>query len=124
MEEILLSKQQYQAVIKRLDEITGNIITLKQRSRIEDGYIDNVDMLRLFQISGRTAQRWRSSGRLPYTRFGKKLYYKADIILERIKIKPEVSFKGEHPPPLTPGAEDIDEEITCKRCPLFELLNL
>jgi len=64
MEEILLSKQQYQAVIKRLDEITGNIITLKQRSHIEDGYIDNVDMLRLFQISGRTAQPWSASSSL------------------------------------------------------------
>ena len=124
MEEIQLSKQQYQALLKRLDDITGNIITIKQRTKIEDGYIDNCDMLKLFQISSRTAQRWRRSGRLPYTRFGKKLYYKADIILERIKIRPEFVFEDEQPPPAVSDFENYEGEITCKRCPLFVLLNL
>lgn len=124
MEDILLSKLQYQALLKRLDDITGNIITIKQRTHIEDGYIDNNDMLKLFQISGRTAQRWRNSGRLPYTRFGKKLYYKADIILERIKITSELPLEEAKPPPAISGNEIHDEEITCQRCPLFILLNL
>lgn len=124
MEDILLSKQQFQALVKRLDEITGNLITIKQRTHIEDGYIDNNDMLKLFQISSRTAQRWRNSGRLPYTRFGKKLYYKADVILERIKISPDKSLENEQPPPDIFAVENNEEEISCKRCPLFIMLNI
>lgn len=123
MEDILLSVQQYRALLKRLDEITGNLITIKQRTHIEDGYIDNNDLLKLFQISGRTAQRWRKSGSLPYTRFGKKLYYKADIILERIKVCPE---EPEKQTPQTPQNHELNltgDEMACKRCPLFILLN-
>ncbi len=122
MEDILLSKQQYKAVISRLDEISGNLITLKHHTNGVAGYLDNTDMLKLFQISSRTAQRWRKNGRLPYSKFGKKLYYKADIILERIKIRPERPLAEDQSPPGVLDPETNTDEMACKQCPLLMLL--
>lgn len=37
--------------------------------------LDNQDLCLLLKVSKRTLQRFRSSGRLPYRRIGKKTYY-------------------------------------------------
>ncbi len=37
--------------------------------------LDNQDLCLLLKISKRTLQRFRSSGKLPYKRIGKKTYY-------------------------------------------------
>ena len=38
-------------------------------------YYDNADMMQLFNVSGRTLQRWRDKGIVPYKRLGGKIYY-------------------------------------------------
>lgn len=123
MNEILLSKQQYQAMIQRLDLITGKLVTLKHKSNIEAGYIDNADMVKLFQITPRTATRWRKRGRLPYCKVGQKIYYKADVILERIRIRPNLPGETESLPPPILDPDKEEDQLVCKRCPLFILLN-
>lgn len=42
----------------------------------EDLYIDNADLCLQLKISKRTAQSWRSSGKLPYVQIDRKIYYK------------------------------------------------
>ncbi|MEZ5104464.1 MAG: helix-turn-helix domain-containing protein [Draconibacterium sp.] len=37
--------------------------------------LDNQDLCLLLKVSKRTLQRFRSSGKLPYKRIGKKTYY-------------------------------------------------
>ena len=89
MEDILLSQKQYFALLKRLDEINEDLTSLKIKPGTESEYITNDDLLALLQVSKRTALRWRSSGRLPYTKICRKLYYRADMILNIFTTRPD-----------------------------------
>jgi len=42
----------------------------------DDYWIDKQDILIRMHISCRTLQRWRSKGILPFSRIGRKIYYK------------------------------------------------
>ena len=122
MEDILLSHKQYHALLKRLDEINEDVTSIKFRSVPEMGYIDTYELLKLLQVTNRTVQRWRKSGRLPYSKLGGKYYYKADIILDSFKMRPNSPVEVEFPPPVIDDLVDGEQELTCKRCPLFLLL--
>jgi len=122
MEDILLSKQQYDALLSRLEKINNRLITLNPTSQEKPGYLDKTEMQKVLLISSRTAQRWRSLGRLPYTKIGKKIYYKVDDLLGRIKISPTPTNTSEQPPPLPYPQEEEGVEMKCKDCPLFILL--
>jgi len=87
------------------------------------------------QVTYRTVQRWRKSGRLPYSKIGGKYYYKADIILDSFKMKPDRQVSPvevgpieigpvevEFPPPVIENVASGDEMMVCKTCPLFLLL--
>ena len=122
MEDILLSKQQYDALLSRLEKINNRLITLNPTSQEKPGYLDKTEMQKVLLISSRTAQRWRSLGRLPYTKIGNKIYYKVDDLIERIKISPAPPNTSEPPPPLPDPQDDEGVEMKCKDCPLFVLL--
>lgn len=122
MDEILLSKQQYAALLSRLEKINSRLITLNPVSQDKPGYLDKNEMQKVLLISSRTAQRWRSMGRLPYTKIGQKIYYKVDDLLERIKISPTPTNTSEQPPPLPGLQDDEGVEMKCRDCPLFILL--
>ncbi len=49
----------------------------------EDKWLDKQDILTRLHISGRTLQRWRTKKILPFTRIGKKIFYK-EIDLKKI----------------------------------------
>ncbi|NWJ51280.1 MAG: helix-turn-helix domain-containing protein [Bacteroidetes bacterium] len=123
MEDILLSKQQYEALLSRLEKINNRLITLNPAAQEKPGYLCKDEMQKLLLISSRTAQRWRSMGRLPYTKIGQKIYYKVDDLLERIKIRSTPPNTPEQPPPFEFYCEDQVVEIKCKECPLFILFN-
>ena len=109
------------------------------------GFIDTYELLKLLLVTNRTIQRWRKSGRLPYSRLGGKYYYRADIILNSFKMKtgspfapvevdpvdlvvsvdpivPVVPVEVEYPPPLVEKLESDGIEMKCKTCPLLLLL--
>ena len=94
MEDILLSQKQYFALMKRLDEINEDMSSLKINTGTESAYITNDDLLALLQVSKRTALRWRTSGRLPYTKIGRKLYYRTDLILNIFTTLPRYPQEG------------------------------
>lgn len=122
MEDILLSRQQYEALLSRLEKINNRLITLNPATQEKPGYLDKSEMQKLLLISSRTAQRWRSLGRLPYSRIGNKLYYKVDDLLERIKIRSSSPNIVESSQPLEFFREDEVIEMKCRDCPLFILL--
>lgn len=122
MEDILLSHKQYHALLKRLDEINEDVSSMKFRSVPDVGFIDTYELLKLLLVSIRTLQRWRKSGRLPYSKIGGKYYYKADIILDCFKINPNSPVEVQYPPPVIENLVNVEQEMTCKRCPLFLLL--
>jgi hypothetical protein len=119
MEEILLSQKQYNALMLRLEKLNADVTTLKNKAAPEAGYIDNYDLLKLLQVSNRTLQRWRYTKRLPYTRIGKKFYYRADLVLARCKVVPNLLA---YQPPLsaiTTKSQSAIRPLACAYCPIY-----
>lgn len=124
MEDILLSQKQYQALIRRLDEINDDVTSIKVNSVASEAhYIDNCDLLKILQISQRTIIRWRNSGLLPFKKIGGRFYYRTDLVMEIFKVKSEelTTDQKPHHEKLPLKIEQV--EITCERCPLFLLLD-
>ena len=123
MDELWLSQKKYLALIIRLDEIKKDLTSIRLKSETNGNLIDTYDLKQLFHFSPRTVVRLRKSGKLPCIKIGRKFYYEVDAILECFKVHQDpVSEIGL---PSTESVEPIDEdnEITCKRCPLFMIFN-
>lgn len=82
MEAIILSKEQFQELNNRLDEISKNI-TGKQNN--PEQFVDNDDFIQLMKISKRTAQNWRDEGKIAFSQIGGKIYYRYGDIEELLK---------------------------------------
>lgn len=74
MEAIILSKDQYAELVKRLDDITTRLNAKNDPKK--DTFLDNQEFLILMKISKRTAQTWRDEGRISFSQVGNKIYYK------------------------------------------------
>jgi hypothetical protein len=55
---------------------TYNNENKEERQSMNDRWIDKQDILTSMHISSRTLQRWRTKGILPFSRIGRKIYYK------------------------------------------------
>lgn len=123
MEDILLSQKQYHALISRLDEINDDVTSIKLKTRPEARYIDNSDLLKILQVTNRTIQRWRKSGRLPYKKIGNRFYYRVDLVLDCFKLQDDGSFEPGFPITDDPNPEESHLPFICEHCPLFWLFN-
>ncbi len=113
---IPLSQEQFNALNRRVVSQPPLI----KKSEFDDGYINNEEFMSLLKISKRTAQRWRMSGKLPFVKIGKKLYYPLDSILSGFCLHP----MGGHSPPGVGEVQERDGEgMECIKCPLFVILN-
>lgn len=74
MEAVILTKDQYQQLIAKLDEIVTRLNTKTDPKK--DTFLDNQEFLQLMKISKRTAQTWRDEGRISFSQVGNKIYYK------------------------------------------------
>ena len=118
----MFSPKQYQALLKRLDEINKDVTTIRLQSEPGTDYLDNYQLLELLHVTRRTLQRWRKSGRLLYTRIGGKYYYKPDLVLEYLK--PHMRLKGKQIITL-PEIHDLEcalQQVDCPNCPLVIVL--
>ncbi len=78
MEAIIMTPEQYQKLLDKIEEL--NLRMQPSSKSIRDLVIDNDDFLALMKIAGRTAQRWRDSGKIAFSQVGAKIYYtQADI---------------------------------------------
>lgn len=123
MQDLLFSLKQYQAIMKRLDGIIDNVTSIRLKSNSDGDIIDSHDLSILLHVSLRTLQRWRNSGKLPYSKISRKNYYKIDAVLAFCKVQGLPVFENEHPPPIVLDSVDGGQVITCQRCPLFEIFN-
>ena len=123
MQDILLSKKQYDAILERLNNINEDVTSIKLMAGPETGYFDNWDLMNLLQVSVRTMQRWRKNGQLPFTKIGKRYYYKAETILQNFKVK--IDEPAEEAPTHfeTNDHDEADLPANCLQCPLFLILN-
>ena len=77
MQAVPMSKSQFEAVQKALDEIKESMEKLTSPS---EHFIDNQAFMNLMKISSRTAQTWRDEGMIGYSQHGKKIYYRMSDI--------------------------------------------
>lgn len=62
----------------RLDILSDQVKASQKYSAVDDGdqLLDKQDVLQMLKISGRSLQRYRANGKLPYYMIGGKQYYK------------------------------------------------
>ncbi len=91
MDVVLLSSQQYQDLLKRLDKIQQEVSN-KQKSP-EDTFIDNLEFLKVMNISKRTAQTWRDEGIISFSQIGSKIYYRMSDVQFLLDKHYKLAFK-------------------------------
>jgi len=122
MEELILSVKQYKSLLDHLERIKNDVTILKQKSTGEACLVDTYDLVRLLQVTYRTIQRWRISGRLPFIRLGRRYYYRADQLIDLFKVIPNKTTEIDNTQPENEKPEDENFEMPCYRCPMFQLM--
>lgn len=74
MEAVILTKEQYQDLVVRMEEIKSALIDKQKEPK--DVFLDNQEFLQLMNISKRTAQTWRDEGIISFSQVGSKIYYR------------------------------------------------
>lgn len=88
MELTILTKDQYEELLKRLDRVDQNLKRLDSPST--ERFMDNAEFLALMKVSKRTAQTWRDEGKISFSQIGNKIYYSVsdvELILKHHYIK-------------------------------------
>lgn len=78
MNVLIIEETALETVTARFGQLAGKIEELHTRcdeERIKQ-YLDNQDVCVRLNISKRTLQNYRDTGKLPYTRIEKKIYYR------------------------------------------------
>ena len=74
MEAVILTAEQYNNLVSRLDELKTSLESNQKPSHVV--FLDNQEFIQLMHISKRTAQTWRDEGKISFSQIGSKIYYK------------------------------------------------
>ena len=74
MEAIILSKEQFDALMSKIDDIHHKINSKNLPQ--QEVFLDNEEFIKMLKISRRTAQTWRDEGKISFSQVGNKIYYK------------------------------------------------
>ena len=78
MEIVTIEKKTFELWKQRFENFVGRVDTLcVPLCRKHDKWLDNCETCRLLNVSARTMQTYRDTGRLPYSQINGKIYYKA-----------------------------------------------
>tara|TARA_B110000908_G_C10268035_1_gene466813 strand:- start:10405 stop:10689 length:285 start_codon:yes stop_codon:yes gene_type:complete len=84
MEAVILTSEQYNNLVNRLDNLNGK---LEENSKNPQNlFLDNQEFIQLMNISKRTAQTWRDEGKVSFSQIGSKIYYKmkdVEVLLDK-----------------------------------------
>ncbi len=67
-----LWQQKFETFIRRMDALCSR--------KKQVNWLDNWDTCRLLNVSARTMQTYRDTGKLPYSQINGKIYYKASDV--------------------------------------------
>jgi len=84
MEAVILTKEQYNELVSRLDKLNSTIESNQKTSK--EIFLDNQEFIQLMHISKRTAQTWRDEGKISFSQIGSKIYYKmkdVEVLLDK-----------------------------------------
>ena len=91
MNAVILTQEQYNEIINRIDELKSEIKGNLKSSG--NDFVDNVDFIKLMNISKRTAQAWRDEGKISFSQVGGKIYYKMLDVQELLNHNYNPAFK-------------------------------
>ena len=89
MEVIQISSSQFETLVGELQALK-EAINNRGGFRSDRDLLDNAEFMRLMRISQRTAQAWRDSGVIGYSKIGNKVYYRmrdVEGLFERFYIR-------------------------------------
>ena len=91
MNAVILSQDQFDTIMNRIDEIKSEIKGTSKSS--ENEFVDNSDFIKLMNISKRTAQTWRDEGKISFSQVSGKIYYKMSDVQEMLNHNYNPAFK-------------------------------
>ena len=74
MEAIILTKDQFDQLIAKIDDINERLTNTHPRKT--ETYLNNKQFMEMLDVSLRTAQTWRDEGKITFSQVGNKIYYK------------------------------------------------
>lgn len=75
-----ITSQEYQDLVKRLDDITKKLSAKEKATK--EAWLDNQEFMQLLKISRRTAQNYRDTNMIAFSIIGNKIYYKVSDVEE------------------------------------------
>jgi len=91
MEAVILSKNQYNELLKKIDEVKTSLD--EKQKYPKDVFVDNQEFLQLMNISKRTAQTWRDEGVVSFSQIGSKIYYRMSDVEKLLEKNYNKAFK-------------------------------
>jgi Helix-turn-helix domain len=91
MNAVIITQQNYDELISRLDRIQQEVIN-KQKSPV-DTFIDNQEFIQIMNVSKRTAQSWRDEGIISFSQIGSKIYYRMSDVQSLLDKHYKPAFK-------------------------------
>lgn len=79
---VIMEEEALKTLTAKVEDMRQDIKMLlsKMTSHSSDNWVDNQDAMRLLGVSLRTMQKYRDSGFIGFSKFGKKIYYKVSDI--------------------------------------------
>jgi predicted DNA-binding transcriptional regulator AlpA len=77
MELIIIEKKAFERMMRSFADFAGQVKALCGKNRNNEQWLNNEAVCRLLQISRRTLQTFRDTGTIPYSKIGRKCYYRA-----------------------------------------------
>ena len=98
MEIISIEKKTFEEMVSKFDNLVAKAEALCFEDKKMSGWMDSQDVCVLLNISPRTLQTLRDSGRLAYSQINHKTYYRPEDVQRIVSIvedrRKEAKFKG------------------------------
>ncbi|MFV0505712.1 MAG: helix-turn-helix domain-containing protein [Bacteroidales bacterium] len=77
MEIVCIELRVWEGLKGKISTLVSELSELKERYQaVPEKWLDSSDLCQLLNVSKRTLQTWRASGRIPYSMLGGKVYYR------------------------------------------------
>lgn len=87
MEVITIEKETFEAMLSHLDWLAEQVhsLALRYNSKKLDEWLDGQEVCLFLNISPRTLQTYRDTGKISFTQVNHKIYYKSSDVEELIE---------------------------------------
>ena len=77
---VLIEQKVWERMLETFSELTAKVRKLTERNTGMKTWLDNQDVCRILNISKRTLQSYRDSGKLAFSQSNHKIYYKPNDV--------------------------------------------